>query len=52
MCEQVKAIKIGRKVGTPDLPLNSYFKMNTYREMNPLTSKVVVITVGKEPSTE
>ncbi len=49
--EQVKEIKVGRRVGTPNLPLNSYFKVNTYREMNPLTSKVVVIIVGEEPST-
>ncbi|WP_297454052.1 hypothetical protein [Persephonella sp.] len=49
--EQVKEIKIGRNAGTPNLPLNSYFKVNTYREMNPLTSKVIVIIVGEDPDT-
>jgi len=46
--EKIKAIRIGRNVGTPNLPLIADFKVNTYRQKDPLTSKVVVIIVGEE----
>ncbi|RUM59835.1 MAG: hypothetical protein DSY59_03930 [Persephonella sp.] len=50
--EKVKEIKIGRNVGTPNLPLNSYFNVNTsFTNVNPLNNKVIVIIVGEDPST-